>query len=88
MSLNFPNQSRSYNASHDCVCFWGHESQFEVAFQIGSDALKRLNSTVPDDEEALLRVFDGNRVQIQKVAARAHAQKPDGFHRLSATDFG
>ena len=33
MALNFPNPSRSYDASRHCVCFWGYDGAREVAFR-------------------------------------------------------
>jgi hypothetical protein len=32
MTLHFPNASRNYNPTQRCVCFWGHDSAFEVSF--------------------------------------------------------
>ena len=32
MSLNFPNQSRSYDATLRAVRFWGHDGPMEAAF--------------------------------------------------------
>lgn len=86
MTLNFLNPSRSYDATRNVVCFWGHESQFEVAFQIDADALNRISSDVRKDEASLLRAFDGNRGQIEKIAGRAFSRKRQGFYRLSLSD--
>lgn len=87
MTLNFPNQSRSYDEGRGCVSFWGHEASFEVAFQVETDALRRLSPAVSDDEASLLRAFDGNRTRIQHVASRVYSRGRRSYFRLSASDF-
>jgi len=32
MTLNFPNEGRSYDARRRLVCFWGYDSTIEVSF--------------------------------------------------------
>jgi hypothetical protein len=39
MSLSFPNQSRSYDATRRAVRFWGHDSAMEASFFVTEDAL-------------------------------------------------
>ncbi|MFG1412723.1 MAG: hypothetical protein B7Y12_03270 [Rhizobiales bacterium 24-66-13] len=87
MALNFPNVSRSFDMVRNCVCFWGYDGAFEVAFQVETGALRRIKSDVQEDEESLLRVFDGNRVRIQKVATSAYSKRRQSHYRLSAADF-
>ena len=42
MALNFPNPSRSYDATRRAVWFWGHDSAMEASFFVNEDALKRI----------------------------------------------
>ena len=42
MTLNFPNQSRSYDATLRAVRFWGHDGAMEASFYVNEDALKRI----------------------------------------------
>jgi hypothetical protein len=87
MSLRFPNASRSYDAAKRCVNFWGHDSTFEIAFQLEEDALTRMSPDTAREETALLRAFDTNRVRIERAAGAAYAQRRQNYLRLSASDF-
>ena len=42
MTLNFTNQSRSYDATRQAVRFWGYDGAREVSFFVTDDALRRL----------------------------------------------
>ncbi|MFS8975588.1 DUF1488 family protein [Cupriavidus necator] len=68
MALNFPNPSRSYDASRHCVCFWGYDNAREVAFQVSDDILLRLSHEAAAEEAALLATFDHHREQILGLA--------------------
>lgn len=88
MKLNFPNPSRSFDSARQCVCFWGHQSQFEIAFQIDAAALDRIQgSAVPAGEASLLQAFDRNRDRIEKAAALAFSRRNQNLVRLSESDF-
>ena len=71
MSLNFPNQSRSYDATRRAVRFWGHDSAMEASFFVTEDALKRVQPDMRFDEPGLLGAFDANRALIYAAAANA-----------------
>jgi len=43
MTLHFPNASRNYNPTQRCVCFWGHDSAFEVSFHLDEEALCKIS---------------------------------------------
>ena len=43
MTINFPNQSRSYDATRRAVRFWGYDRSMEASFFMTADALKRIN---------------------------------------------
>jgi hypothetical protein len=60
MTLNFPNQSRFYDATRHAVRFWGHDSAMEASFFVNADALKRIKPDTQVDEVGLLNAFDSN----------------------------
>jgi hypothetical protein len=86
MALNFPNPSRSYNPMQRCICFWGHDSAFEVSFHLDEEALREISPYSDQDEASLLRVFDVNLARIQEAASVAYSRQRQNFHRLSAAD--
>ncbi|HEY2884825.1 MAG TPA: DUF1488 family protein, partial [Rhizomicrobium sp.] len=49
--LNFPNLSRSFDATRQAVRFWGYDSAMEAAFFVNDDALKKIK---PDIQLAAL----------------------------------
>ncbi|HWT29894.1 MAG TPA: DUF1488 domain-containing protein [Propylenella sp.] len=87
MSLDFPNESRSYDPRHHCVRFWGHDASREVTFQVEEEALTRLDRAAPSTEAGFLLAFDGNRDRIFKAARKAYSRRGSGFHTLAAADF-
>ncbi len=44
MTLNFTNESRSYDATRHAVRFWGYDGSREVSFFVTEDALRRLEA--------------------------------------------
>ncbi len=44
MTLNFPNPSRSFDASKNRVTFWGYDSVIEISFSVEGDAMHFLQS--------------------------------------------
>ena len=86
MTLHFPNASRNYNPTQRCVCFWGHDSAFEVSFHLDEEALCKISPYVDRNEASLLHVFDVNRVRIQEAASVAYSRRRQNYHRLSASD--
>ena len=55
MTLNFPNQSRSYDATLRAVRFWGHDGAMEASFFVTDDALRRVTPNMQFDEDGVLR---------------------------------
>jgi hypothetical protein len=88
MTLHFPNASRNYNPTRHCVCFWGHDSAFEVSFHLDEEALIKISPYANRDEASLLHVFDVNRARIQETASAAYSRLrgPQSCIRLSALD--
>lgn len=92
MTLNFPNESRSFDAKRNRVLFWGHDGALEISFFLEADALQKLGSLKPEmtgAEAAILKVFDAARERIYQAAARVHARRGDGSYSysLAAADF-
>lgn len=88
MTLHFPNTSRNYDPTRHCVCFWGHDSTFEVSFHLDEDALFKISPYSDRDEASLLHVFDVNRTRIQEAASVTYSRsrQRQNYHRLSASD--
>ena len=89
MRLNFPNPSRSFDASKQRVCFWGYDSAIEIAFFVEAEALKHLCPKVSDVESGLLQAFDIMQEQIHDIANKVYVH--DRHHAYSyilvASDF-
>ena len=85
--LNFPNLSRSYDASRRSVRFWGHDGALEVPFFVEESALRQIAPGTGHDEAASLRSFDANRERIFKAAREVYARRRKGSYALIASDF-
>jgi Protein of unknown function (DUF1488) len=86
MALNFPNQSRSYDATRRAVRFWGYDRSMESSFFVTADALNRMQPNLHADAVDLLRTFDINRERIYAIAAKVYARGRRGSYELSAAD--
>lgn len=64
--IDFPNHSRSYDATRRVVRFWGHDNAIEASFFISQDALTRIQPGVPLDESGLLNAFDANCEKMRR----------------------
>jgi hypothetical protein len=87
MTINFPNQSRSYDATRRAVRFWGYDGAMEASFFVNAEALKRVQPDMPFDEAGLLRAFDGHRAAIQAAAAKVYGRGHRGSYDLMPSDF-
>jgi Protein of unknown function (DUF1488) len=87
MSLSFPNQSRSYDATLRAVRFWGHDGAMEASFFVNEDALKRIQPGVRSDESGLLTAFDSHRDLIYATATKVYRRGRKGSYELIAGDF-
>jgi len=85
--IDFPNQSRSYDATRRAVRFWGSDSAIETSFFINEDALTRIQPGVSLDEPGFLSVFDANRDLICAAAAKVYVRGKKGSYDLGANDF-
>jgi hypothetical protein len=87
MTLGFPNQSRSFDATRSAVRFWGHDSAMEASFFVTDDALRRIAPGMHFDEDGCLSAFDLNRKLIYAVAAKVYGRGRRGSYELVAADF-
>lgn len=92
MTLNFPNESRSFDAKRSRVRFWGYDGAIEISFFVDADALGKLgplNPETSDIEALLLQAFDAARERIYEVADKVHRHRPNGSYTysLGAADF-
>jgi Protein of unknown function (DUF1488) len=87
VSLNFPNRSRSYDATLRAVRFWGHDGPMEAAFFVNEDALKRIQPGMPCDEAGLLSAFDLHCNLIHAVATKVYKRGRRGCYELIPADF-
>src|SRR5437764_10929485 len=74
VTLNFPNDSRSFDATRRAVRFWGYDSAMEASFFVTEDALRRIEPGMACDQTGALRVFDVNRPLIYAAAAKVYAR--------------
>ena len=87
MAIEFPNLSRTYDATRHCVRFSGYDGPMERSFFVEEEALRRLDAGAKDGELGLLRAFDHNRDRICKVAGQAYGRRREGSYTLKAEDF-
>ena len=86
MPVNFPNISRSYDATRRMVRFWGYDRSMENLFFIDAEALKRIAPDLRPDEIGYLRAFDLNRPVIYAAAAKVYARGMRGSYDIHASD--
>ena len=87
MTLSFPNQNRSFDATRCAVRFWGHDGAMEASFFVTDDALRRITPNMQFDESGLLNAFDLNRSLIYAIAAKVYGRGRKGSYELVAADF-
>lgn len=83
MSLNFPNSSRSYDASRRCVNFWGYDNTREIVFAVNTSVISHLSPSAGSDEPALLAAFDRHREQILTLARGLYAGGPQNRYTIA-----
>jgi uncharacterized protein DUF1488 len=86
MTIMFPNESRSYDATRRAVRFWGYDRAMEWSFFVTEDALKQVNPAVVRDEAGMLSIFDSNRALICAAAAKVYSRGRRGSYELGAAD--
>lgn len=87
MALDFPNESRSYDAKNNRVRFWGHDRAIEISFFVEADALCELEPRTKTVEAGYLETFDAARDRIYETARRAYSRTRRTAYLLAAADF-
>ena len=85
--LNFPNASRSYDATRRCIHFRGSDGAMEISFFLDENALIALVGEPPSSEASFLESFDQNREQILKAARKVYERRRKGSYDVFASDF-
>ena len=86
MSLNFPNDSRSYDETRHAVRFWGYDGSREVPFFVTEDALRRLDASAERDEPGMLSAFSAHRHRVYAAAVRVYARGRKGSYDIRGED--
>jgi Protein of unknown function (DUF1488) len=81
--LQFPNPSRSYDASRHCVCFWGYDNSREITFMVGDAMLRSLQPGVGSDERSVLGAFDAFRDKVLEMALKQYVAGPQNRYSIS-----
>lgn len=92
MTLNFPNESRSFDATRRRIRFWGYDGAIEILFYVDADALQKLGSLSPEMGRAdavILKAFDAARERIYQVADKVYMRNRNGSfaYCLATADF-
>jgi hypothetical protein len=83
VALQFPNPSRSYDASRHCVCFWGYDNSREITFQVDDAMLRTLQPGAGSDERSILGTFDQFREKLLDIARKQYVAGPQNRYSLS-----
>ncbi len=86
MAINFPNRSRSYDATRGVVRFWGYDRSMESSFFMSEGALEKLQPGLQFEEVNVLQAFDSNRDRIYAIAAKVYARGRRGSYDVTAAD--
>lgn len=87
MALNFPNESRSFDARRSLVRFWGHDRALEISFFVEVSALCKLSPQTRNAEAGYLETFDSARPQIHEIARKVYSRGGKDAYLLAAADF-
>ncbi|PLP59309.1 DUF1488 domain-containing protein [Mesorhizobium loti] len=90
MTLDFPNQSRSFDEARRAVRFSGYDGMQQVPFLIEATALAKSNgvdSARTASEAACLAAFDAARTSIQNIARTIYSRSRRPIYVLTTADF-
>jgi hypothetical protein len=83
VALEFPNPSRSYDASRHCVCFWGYDNSREITFQVDDAMIRNLQPGAGSDERSILGAFDQFREKLLEIARQQYVGGPQNRYSIS-----
>jgi len=84
VTLSFPNSTRSYDASNQCVRFVGYDGIFQVFFSVTEKAISKTRLAT---EEEYLMAFDASLAAIQAAATRKYESTRTNMYALTPSDF-
>ena len=87
MTLNFPNESRSYDARRRQVRFWGYDSSMEVPFFVDVGAFCERSDEAELAENSCLAAFDASLARIHAAARKAYRRGRKASYLLAPADF-
>jgi hypothetical protein len=87
MTLNFPNESRSYDSTRNLIRFWGYDSALEISFFVEVSALNKLDPMARSVESEFLEAFDASRDRIYETARKVYSRSRKDAYVLAAADF-
>jgi hypothetical protein len=89
LTVNFPNRSRSFDATRNSVRFWGYDKAMEISFFVDADALQTLSPEMSGAEAGILKAFDAARERIHEVADKVYVRGDKGSYAyiLAVADF-
>lgn len=88
MALAFPNPSRSFDSTVNCVRFSGHDSAIEVSFFVEVTALEKLYPELIQLESEILDAFDTQIDKIHDAAIKAYRKSKGKYvYTLSPDSF-
>jgi hypothetical protein len=83
VALQFPNPSRSYDATRHCVCFWGYDNSREITFQVDDAMIRNLQPGAGSDERSILGAFDQFREKLLEIARQQYVGGPQNRYSIS-----
>ncbi len=86
MALSFPNPSRSFDPTVNCVRFSGHDSAIEVSFFLEIDALEKIYPELIQLESEIFDAFDTQIEKIHKAATKAYGQNKRKYVCVLSSD--
>lgn len=89
MTLNFPNESRSFEAKRNRVRFWGYDHAVEITFFMEGRALLKLCPGVDPAEGGFLEAFDSMLERIHEIAKSVYERSRERsyVYVLAAEEF-
>jgi len=87
MAIEFPNPSRRYDATRQCVRFSGYDGAMERTFFVEEDAILHLDALASGGEARLLDAFDRHRDRICSIAAQIYGRRRQSSYTLTGRDF-
>ena len=85
-TIDFPNPSRSYDATRHAVHFWGYARSMESSFFVTAEALKQIQPDLRFNPADILHTFDLNRDRIYAIAAKVFSRGRKGSYELNKDD--